>query len=97
VYAIYKVCTHLGCLYGWSSLTKRFEWSLATGASFNLTAQYIEGPAPRSLDHFVIQVQDASGKVIAQTDANGGPVQVTDPNATLAIDTGKRIEGKRHS
>jgi len=41
-------------------------------------------------------VQDASGQVITQTDANGGPVQVTDPNATLAIDTGKRINGKQH-
>jgi cytochrome b6-f complex iron-sulfur subunit len=96
VYAIYKVCTHLGCLYGWSSLTQRFECP-CHGSKFQLNGTYIEGPAPRSLDRFVIQVQDASGKVIAQTDANGGPVQVTDPNATLAIDTGKRIEGKRHS
>ena len=56
-----------------------------------------EGPAPRSLDRFVIRVQDTSGKVVAQTDANGGPVPVTDPNATLLIDTGKRIEGKKRS
>ena len=86
----------MGCLYGWSSLTKRFECP-CHGSKFQLNGTYIEGPAPRSLDRFVVQVQDASGKVIAQTDANGGPVQVTDPNATLAIDTGKRIEGKRHS
>ncbi len=26
----------------------------------------------------------------------GGPVQVTDPSATLLVDTGKRIEGKKH-
>ena len=96
VYAIYKVCTHLGCLYGWQPLTKRFECP-CHGSKFQLNGTYIEGPAPRSLDRFVIRVQDASGKVVAQTDANGGPVPVTDPNATLLVDTGKKIEGKKHA
>jgi cytochrome b6-f complex iron-sulfur subunit len=96
VYAIYKVCTHLGCIYAWQTLTKRFECP-CHGSKFQLNGTYIEGPAPRSLDSFVIRVQDASGKVIAQTDAKGGPVPVTDSNATLLIDTGKRIEGKKHA
>ena len=96
VYAIYKVCTHLGCLYGWSNLTNRFECP-CHGSKFQLNGTYIEGPAPRSLDRFVIRVQDTSGQVIAQTDASGGPVPVTDSNATLLVDTGKKIEGKRHS
>jgi cytochrome b6-f complex iron-sulfur subunit len=96
VYAIYKVCTHLGCLYGWQPLTKRFECP-CHGSKFQLNGTYIEGPAPRSLDRFVVRVQDASGKVVAQTDANGGPVPVADPNATLLVDTGKKIEGKKRS
>lgn len=96
VYAIYKVCTHLGCIYAWSTLNHRFECP-CHGSKFQLNGTYIEGPAPRSLDRFVIQVQDSSGKVIAQTDPNGGPVPVSNPNATLLVDTGKKIEGKRHA
>jgi cytochrome b6-f complex iron-sulfur subunit len=95
VYALYKVCTHLGCLYKWASLNNRFECP-CHGSKFQPNGTYIEGPAPRSLDRFVVQVQDASGKVIAQTDPNGGPVQVSDPNATLLVDTGKPIQGKKH-
>ena len=96
VYALYKVCTHLGCLYAWSTINHRFECP-CHGSKFQLNGTYIAGPAPRSLDGFVIQVQDASGKVIAQTDANGGPVQVSDSNATLFVDTGKKIDGKKHA
>jgi len=96
VYAIYKVCTHLGCLYGWSNLTNRFECP-CHGSKFQPNGTYIEGPAPRSLDHFVVQVQDASGKAIAQTDPAGGPVKVDDPSAILVVDTGKKIEGKKRS
>jgi cytochrome b6-f complex iron-sulfur subunit len=96
VYAIYKVCTHLGCIYAWQPLTKRFECP-CHGSKFQLNGTYIEGPAPRSLDRFVIRVQDASGKVIAQTDPTGGPVQVTESNATLLVDTGKKIQGKSHA
>ena len=35
------------------------------GAQFQLNGDYIAGPAPRSLDRFQFQVQDASGAVIA--------------------------------
>jgi cytochrome b6-f complex iron-sulfur subunit len=95
VYALYKVCTHLGCLYKWASLNNRFECP-CHGSKFQLNGTYIEGPAPRSLDRFVVQVQDASGSVIAQTDPTGGPVKVSDPNSTLVVDTGKRIQGQKH-
>ncbi len=96
VLALYKVCTHLGCLYGWASLNQRFECP-CHGSKFKLDGTYIEGPAPRSLDRFVIQVQDASGKLLAQTNASGDPVQVPEPSATLVVDTGKRILGKKHT
>lgn len=96
VYALYKVCTHLGCLYAWSTINGRFECP-CHGSKFQLDGTYIEGPAPRSLDRFAVQVQDASGQVIAQTDANGGPAKVTDPSATLVIDTGKKIDGKKRA
>ena len=54
VLAIYKVCTHLGCLYEWVPMTFRFECP-CHGSKFQLTGDYIAGPARRSLDSFVIE------------------------------------------
>ncbi len=93
--ALYKVCTHLGCLYGWSEAMKRFECP-CHGSKFRRDGAYIEGPAPRDLDRFVIQLVDDRGQVVAQTDDAGHPLAYTDPNLTVVVDTGKRIEGRRH-
>ncbi len=90
---LYKVCTHLGCLYKWEGANNRFECP-CHGSKFQLDGTYIEGPAPRDLDRFKITVVDASGNVIAQNDAKGDPIQVNDPNAIVRIDTGSRIKGK---
>ncbi|MCC7353990.1 MAG: Rieske 2Fe-2S domain-containing protein [Anaerolineae bacterium] len=90
---LYKVCTHLGCLYKWEGATNRFECP-CHGSKFQLDGTYIEGPAPRGLDRFKITVVDASGNTIAQNDAKGDPFQVNDPNAIVRIDTGSRIQGK---
>jgi hypothetical protein len=51
------------------------------------------------LDRFVVQIVDASGKVLAETDPlTGGPIQVpNNPDAVVKVDTGKRIRGKVHS
>ncbi len=90
---LYKVCTHLGCLYKWESANNRFECP-CHGSKFKLDGTYIEGPAPRDLDRFKLTVVDAAGNVIAQNDAKGDPLQVNDPNAVVRIDTGNRILGK---
>lgn len=93
IMAIYKVCTHLGCLYDWQTVTGRFECP-CHGSKFTLAGDYIEGPARRSLDRFVIKVVDASGTVLAQTDEKGGPLDITgNENAQLIIDTGAKILG----
>ena len=66
---------------------------------------YIEGPAPRDLDRFVVQLVDAEGKVVAQTDedpdspAYGAPfaLPAKADNLRIVVKTGKRINlGKRH-
>lgn len=54
--ALYMVCTHLGCLYKWATSTARFECP-CHGSKFTADGYYIEGPAPRSLDHFVTTVE----------------------------------------
>jgi len=89
VYALYKVCTHLGCLYAWVEATHRFECP-CHGSKFTLTGKYLAGPAPRSLDRFVIIAKRPDGTVI-QTPENGAGIQLNG-DETLMIDTGKRIK-----
>lgn len=91
VLAIYKVCTHLGCLYEWIPMTGRFECP-CHGSKFALTGDYIAGPARRSLDRFVIKTLGPDGAVKAQTPPDGSPISI-DPGDQLVIDTGQRILG----
>jgi len=95
VLALYNVCVHLGCLYGWEPVTNRFECP-CHGSKYTKDGTYIEGPAPRSLDRFVIRFTDEAGNVLAETNAAGDPVPVPDANAIMLIDTGKIILGKPH-
>jgi cytochrome b6-f complex iron-sulfur subunit len=95
VLALYNVCVHLGCLYAWQPVTFRFECP-CHGSKYQKDGTYISGPAPRSLDRFVIQFIDASGKVIAETNAKGDPVPIPSPDANLVVNTGKIILGKPH-
>jgi cytochrome b6-f complex iron-sulfur subunit len=97
VSAIYKVCTHLGCLYNWRDQEGRFICP-CHGSQFEKNGTYIRGPAPRSLDRFVVEIVDpATNQVIASTNEKGEPIQVPgDPNAVIRVDTGKRIKGAVH-
>jgi cytochrome b6-f complex iron-sulfur subunit len=103
VMAIYKVCTHLGCLYKWVPSNDRFECP-CHGSKFTREGNWIEGPAPRHLDRFVVQAVDERGTVLAETvqgDPNvnpqaGGPVPIPPDAVDLRIDTGKRIKGANH-
>ncbi len=93
--ALYVVCTHLGCLYKWVEANNRFECP-CHGSKFTREGYYIEGPAPRSLDEFVIYIQKGD-QILAQTtegDTDIIPPEITDPTAEVVVDTGKRILGK---
>ena len=65
VLAIYKVCTHLGCIYDWNGANERFnvlpwlKYRLTGGASRS---------APRSLDRFRVEALDANQEVLATAD-----------------------------
>jgi cytochrome b6-f complex iron-sulfur subunit len=98
VTALYKVCTHLGCLYAWRDQEGKFICP-CHGSQFQHDGTYIRGPAPRSLDRFVVQVVTPDGQVLAETDPEtGGPVPVPDdPDVTVRVDTGRKIIGRRHS
>jgi cytochrome b6-f complex iron-sulfur subunit len=97
VKAIYKVCTHLGCLYNWSDQEGIFICP-CHGSQFNLDGSYIQGPAPRSLDTFVVQLVDPqTQEVIAETSENGFPPKLpADREVIIKVDTGKKIVGNSH-
>ncbi len=92
VIALYKVCTHLGCLYEWKDQTHRFECP-CHGSKFRQDGRNIQGPATRDLDQFVVTVQDQAGNVLDQTTPDHRYVLVKD-GAVYKIDTGKKILGR---
>jgi cytochrome b6-f complex iron-sulfur subunit len=97
VMGIYKVCTHLGCLYNWDTQENIFKCP-CHGSQFQANGDYIRGPAPRNLDRFVVRAVDpASGEVLAES-LDGEPLPVPDdPDALIQVDTGQRIMGERHA
>lgn len=97
IMAIYKVCTHLGCLYAWSDQENKFICP-CHGSQFEYDGTYIRGPAPRSLDRFVVQVINPdTGEVLSES-VGGEPLPVPDnPNYVIRVDTGRRINGNPHA
>jgi cytochrome b6-f complex iron-sulfur subunit len=90
--AVYKVCTHLGCLTKWVDTNFRFECP-CHGSKFEIDGTYIEGPAPRDLDRFAMTALDADGTVVAESQ-DGSPLPLPNGTAMIKVDTGNRISGK---
>jgi cytochrome b6-f complex iron-sulfur subunit len=92
VAAIYKVCTHLGCLFKWVDTNQRFECP-CHGSKFQANGLFIEGPAPRSLDRFEMTVVLDDGTEVV-SDENG-VVAIEDASRVteFIVHTGKRIQG----
>jgi cytochrome b6-f complex iron-sulfur subunit len=94
--AIYKVCTHLGCIYSWIPANDRFECP-CHGSKYRLDGRRIEDPAPRSLDRFLVEALDANNEVlaVAEADANGvfQPLALPEGTASIRVDTGSRVDG----
>jgi cytochrome b6-f complex iron-sulfur subunit len=97
VKALYTVCTHLGCLYKWSDQEDKFICP-CHGSQFELDGTYIQGPAPRSLDTFAVQLVDPqTQEIIAETSENGDPPEVPgDRDVIIQVDTGRKITGQTH-
>lgn len=93
VRALYRVCTHLGCLYEWKDQTFRFECP-CHGSKFVKDGKFIEGPAPRSLDQFKMS-KLVNGEVVEETTTGGQPLSV-EPNAEYVVDTGSILRGPSH-
>jgi cytochrome b6-f complex iron-sulfur subunit len=97
VAAIYKVCTHLGCIYAWTATNERFECP-CHGSKYRLDGRRIEDPAPRSLDRFEVTVLDGNGNELATslvgTEDDYLPLPLPAGTTTLRINTGARKRGR---
>lgn len=96
VAAIYKVCTHLGCIYSWITVNNRFECP-CHGSKYRLDGRRIESPAPRTLDRFKVEaLNEDQSQVLAASELVGDfyqPVVLPSGTAFLRIDTGAKKRG----
>jgi cytochrome b6-f complex iron-sulfur subunit len=67
--AISAVCTHLHCIVNWNEMLKKFECP-CHGAKFNQNGEVLEGPPPRPLDLYKLQV--VAGNVVID---RGSPIE----------------------
>jgi len=91
VSALYKVCTHLGCLYKWVDTNERFECP-CHGSKFQSDGEYIEGPAPRSLDQFAMAALDANGNELIKWE-EASPMPLPEGTTEIQVNTGKKVKG----
>lgn len=100
VAAIYKVCTHLGCIYAWVDANDRYECP-CHGSKYRLDGRRIEDPAPRNLDRFKLAALDDNETVIAESivssDGTYETLQLPTDTAFLQVDTGDKKEGNSQS
>lgn len=102
--ALHKACTHLDCLCEWDEQNRQFVCP-CHGSRFAEDGARLTGPAPRGLDRFVLQVETATGRVVAQTDPEtGAPLAIPEPSVRsgnpatadeellLFVDTGRKIQ-----
>lgn len=95
VAAIYKVCTHLGCIYDWNAANNRFECP-CHGSKYRLDGRRVESPAPRTLDRFKLIALDAEGTELASSPLVDGFYEAFELPANtdrLQVDTGDRVDG----
>ncbi|HVL91746.1 MAG TPA: Rieske 2Fe-2S domain-containing protein [Acidimicrobiales bacterium] len=84
VAALYQKCVHLGCRVPWCKSAQWFECP-CHGSRYNRVGEYKDGPAPRGLDRFPVEV--TGGVVFVDTgELIQGPVTGTNT-------TGQEAEG----
>lgn len=62
--ALYRVCTHLGCIISWEAEQQRF-WCPCHAGVFNIKGEVLAGPPPRPLDLFPVEI--AEGEIVVDT------------------------------
>lgn len=63
LFALYQRCVHLGCRVPWCASSVGFECP-CHGSKYNSVGEYYAGPAPRNLDRFQVEVNNANRLII---------------------------------
>jgi cytochrome b6-f complex iron-sulfur subunit len=63
--ALWQRCVHLGCRVPQCQASQGFECP-CHGSKYNYHGEYEDGPAPRNLDRFVVEI-DETGQFIIDT------------------------------
>jgi len=79
--ALYQKCVHLGCTVPFRDDCHSFKCP-CHGSHYNVSGEYLDGPAPRSLDRFVLSFQ--GNDVVVSTGTLWTP-QVPRPDSTTRI------------
>jgi cytochrome b6-f complex iron-sulfur subunit len=79
--ALYQRCVHLGCTVPFRNDCNSFKCP-CHGSHYNVNGEYLDGPAPRSLDRFAMSFDNA-GNVVVSTGTLNQTVQHPDVSTRL--------------
>ncbi len=77
---LYQVCVHLGCKVPFRDECNSFKCP-CHGSHYNINGEYLDGPAPRSLDRFSMTFD--GGNVVVDTGKINQTVQRPDPSTRV--------------
>ena len=78
--ALYQKCVHLGCTVPYRDDCQSFKCP-CHGSHYNTDGEFIDGPAPRSLDRFALSFSGDS--VMVDTSQTAAPVPHPDPTTRI--------------
>lgn len=64
--ALWQRCVHLGCRVPSCESSQGFECP-CHGSKYNFHGEYQDGPAPRNMDRFVLEIDNATGDLVIDT------------------------------
>jgi cytochrome b6-f complex iron-sulfur subunit len=79
--ALYQVCVHLGCKVPFRDDCNSFKCP-CHGSHYNIDGEWLDGPAPRSLDRFELSFDDG-GNVVVNTGKLNQTVQHPDNSTRI--------------
>jgi cytochrome b6-f complex iron-sulfur subunit len=85
--ALYQKCVHLGCTVPFRDNCVSFKCP-CHGSHYNVTGEFLDGPAPRSLDRFALSLQGENVMV------NTGSINahVAHPDSTTKLIASPSVE-----
>jgi len=79
--ALSQKCPHLGCKVSWCDSSQKFECP-CHGSKFNIVGEKLEGPTPRGLDSYPIEIGSDKLVYVDTSSKKNGPAP-----GTITVDT----------